>query len=276
MPEMWSPHFPAPGNGRAASHGQALPAPPGCSSPAPAALHVSQSDQFPAATLRSPSPAPGTPWPPTPRPGTPDAPGQPAPPRPHRRLRPLTCVSALSTLILWVEMKRSTSVSVCASPSECCGRGHREGGSRWAEPARPPSPGGAARPRGAAVGGRADGAQSASCRVRSAERASGRGGGASRRLSAASESRRPHPRSRPQPTWPPQGTVRAPGCFLDSDPGRNRPRRWVKTSAFSSDGNRHRHSPPAPSRLGSVFQKPRGQHNPERPAKRPACVLPSP
>lgn len=30
----------------------------------------------------------------------------------------LTCVSAFNTLILWVEMKRSTSVSVWASPSE--------------------------------------------------------------------------------------------------------------------------------------------------------------
>lgn len=30
----------------------------------------------------------------------------------------LTCVSAFSTLILWVEMKRSTSVRVWASPSE--------------------------------------------------------------------------------------------------------------------------------------------------------------
>lgn len=30
----------------------------------------------------------------------------------------LTCVSAFKTLILWVEMKRSTSVSVWASPSE--------------------------------------------------------------------------------------------------------------------------------------------------------------
>lgn len=36
----------------------------------------------------------------------------------HNDLQGLTCVSAFSTLILWVEMKRSTSVRVWASPSE--------------------------------------------------------------------------------------------------------------------------------------------------------------
>lgn len=36
----------------------------------------------------------------------------------NSRLQMLTCVSAFNTLILWVEMKRSTSVRVWASPSE--------------------------------------------------------------------------------------------------------------------------------------------------------------
>lgn len=40
----------------------------------------------------------------------------------NNHVQGLTCVSAFSTLILWVEMKRSTSVRVWASPSEFYGR----------------------------------------------------------------------------------------------------------------------------------------------------------
>lgn len=170
------------------------------------------SNQFPAATLPgSPSPAPGAPWPPTPRPLTPVASGQPDPssqdhlarppgtvsachsclgpgchcgqhaPRGHTRTppppAPLTCVSALSTLILWVEMNRSTSVSVCASPSACCGRrGHREGSGAAGQNPPAPQPRGHPRPgwsrrRRESRGAQSRAAVSALCRAR--ERAAG-------------------------------------------------------------------------------------------------------
>lgn len=38
----------------------------------------------------------------------------------------LTCVSALRTLILWVEINRSTSVRVWASPSAFCRKKRKE------------------------------------------------------------------------------------------------------------------------------------------------------
>lgn len=41
----------------------------------------------------------------------------------------------------------------------------------------------------------------------------------------------------------PPGHVHARGASVPPGPGRNLPRRWVN-AAFSSDGNRHRHSPP--------------------------------
>lgn len=48
--------------------------------------------------------------------------------------RRLTCESALRTLIRWVEMNRSTSVRVCASPSAlCCKTKYIPGESDWSE-----------------------------------------------------------------------------------------------------------------------------------------------